>query len=215
MKTARTLSVICGLLVAIFGTASGQISDNTSYGISTGSKIWFDGTSTLHGFKAVSDSVDGSVTVRSLPTVVDTAMNALQVSGADVSIRVRTLKSGDEGLDKNMYKSIKIDKFPRIRYKLISAEVNDSADTAKGTVYLKTKGNLSIAGITRQIEMNAELSRTSDGEFLLKGMKPILMSKFGIEPPTMMFGIIKVGDKVVVYFKIHLRPLKPKALTKK
>lgn len=213
MKTTRTLGMICGLLVAILGTASGQTAEKTNYRISPGSRIWFDATSTLHSFKAVSDSADGSVTVKNFPTKGVSAVDTFRLSAAEIFVPVRTLKSGDDGLDKNMYKSMKTDKFTGIRYKLVSAEVNDRAVSAGDTLDLKTVGDLTIAGITRQIEMNAGLSRTTDGTLVLTGMKSILMSNFGIDPPTMMLGVIKVGDKVVVHFKLVLKQEKSQTLT--
>lgn len=215
MKTTRTLSIICGLLFAVPALALGQTTGNARYKISSGSKVWFDATSTLHGFSATSDSARGTITIEENSTAGETASKSATVLGADVSIPVVTLKSGENGLDKNMYKAMNVEKFPDIRFNMISAVVNDSADTVKDGIPLKTTGSLTIAGETRNIVMNAVLHNSPAGGMVLTGTKPIVMSNFGIKPPTMMFGVIKVGDKVKVHFSLRLKQAVTNALSER
>jgi hypothetical protein len=46
----------------------------------------------------------------------------------------------------------------------------------------------------------------ADGTYQATGSLPLLMSDFGIDPPTAMFGLIKVHDQITVRFKLIATP---------
>jgi polyisoprenoid-binding protein YceI len=70
---------------------------------------------------------------------------------------------------------------------------------------VKLKGNLTIAGQEKPVTIDASLALDAGGALRVKGSKEILMSEFGVRPPTLMMGTLKVRDRVVVNFDVVLK----------
>jgi len=66
---------------------------------------------------------------------------------------------------------------------------------------IDAKGTLTIAGVVREIGMAVTAVR--EGSMVrLRGGAPLLMTQFGIKPPTMMMGALRTADQVVVSFDL-------------
>lgn len=101
-------------------------------------------------------------------------------------------------MDKNVYEALKEEDHPEISYELKSTKYTK----ASGQEYEITAiGDLTIAGQTKEVEitMNGEFQ---DSMLKVEGSKSFNMSKFDVDPPTVMFGTIKTGDKITVDFSI-------------
>ncbi len=163
-----------------------------------GGKLWLEGTSTLHEYK--SDASKLTITVQSDPTkwpadAVQTLILGNAVTGVDVVVGVTGLHSGKDGLDKNMYKSLKAEKNPEIKFHL----GNYAATSADNGAKIDAKGTLTIAGVERQVPIT--VTAVKDGQNVrLKGNVALQMTQYGITPPKMMMGAIKVADAVTVSF---------------
>jgi polyisoprenoid-binding protein YceI len=70
----------------------------------------------------------------------------------------------------------------------------------------KTTGTLTISGQEKVISMKIDAERLSDGKATAKAEQALLMSDFGITPPSFMFGRLKVGDEIKVKFNLKAGP---------
>lgn len=135
------------------------------------------GTSTLHDWKMVSNETK---------TVFEN--DGSTITKLNVSVQIKTLKSGDTGLDEKAYETLKIDRNNIITFKLLEADI------AAGTI----KGVFKVLDKERTETLKPEvltLDRVS-GNFKVK------MTEFGLEVPSVMFGAIKSGDEVTVKYDI-------------
>ncbi len=135
------------------------------------------GTSTLHDWKMVSNETQ---------TVFEN--DGSKITKLNVSVQIKTLKSGDSGLDEKAYETLKIDRNNVITFKLLEA------DLAAGTI----KGVFKVLDKERTETLKPEvltLDRVA-GNFKVK------MTEFGLEVPSVMFGAIKSGDEVTVKYDI-------------
>lgn len=139
--------------------------------------IEIHGTSTLHDWKMVSNETN---------TVFEN--DGSKITKLNVSVQIKTLKSGDSGLDEKAYDTLKIDRNNVITFKLLEA------DTAAGTI----KGVFKVLDKERTEILKPEvltLDRVA-GNFKVK------MTEFGLEVPSVMFGAIRSGDEVTVKYDI-------------
>ena len=135
------------------------------------------GTSTLHDWKMVSNETQ---------TVFEN--DGSKITKLNVSVQIKTHKSGDSGLDEKAYETLKIDRNNVITFKLLEA------DLAAGTI----KGIFKVLDKERTETLKPEvltLDRVA-GNFKVK------MTEFGLEVPSVMFGAIKSGDEVTVKYDI-------------
>ena len=111
--------------------------------------------------------------------------------------------SGDEKLDDNMYEALKADDHPEISFRLLTDSIiSFSRDSMK----LNATGMLSVAGKEKEIDMTLLLIQSSTDTLTIEGSKELLMSEFGIDPPSMMLGLLKTDDKIVIHFQLHILP---------
>ena len=111
---------------------------------------------------------------------------------------VEDLKSSTNGLDKNAYKALQSDKYPDIKYKLSSVTIESQA-----AGYLaSTRGQLTIAGTTKEILMDVFLTVNADKSITCKGSYTLQMTEYGVTPPSFMLGVMKTGDDITLNFLV-------------
>jgi polyisoprenoid-binding protein YceI len=95
------------------------------------------------------------------------------------------------------------EKFPDVVYHLSHYELTKGMPD--GVLTAKCSGDLTIAGQTKSVTMDVEFRLGSDGA-AVKGSYTLEMSDYGIKPPTLMLGAIKVRDPVTIRFDLLLKP---------
>ena len=65
-------------------------------------------------------------------------------------------------------------------------------------------GKLSVAGARKTVSMYVSLVRGEGAAVRALGTTELLMTDFGVEPPSMMFGVLKTDDKIVINFNLSL-----------
>jgi hypothetical protein len=173
----------------------------TTFTVADGSRLWLEGDSTMHRFSSTASHFD--VAAELVPVAADprAAVVAGGLKGLRVSVPVSGLKSGEEGLDKNLRKTLKEDKAPAIVFTLIDYQTEESKD---GALVIKAHGRLAIAGVEKEMVVEAAC-RFNGKDLDVSGAKDVLMSDYGIKPPTMMLGAVKTADKVTVRFALKLK----------
>jgi polyisoprenoid-binding protein YceI len=194
--------ILIASLVAI-ATAGAQTPDGVKLVVGPESELSFEGTSTLHAFHCKTTKLQVSASVD--PTYMEAKLSQMNrpLKSIEVVIPVKSLSCGNKGLEENMLKTLKADKFPEIRYQLSTYEIASAADNQ---VTLKSVGMLTVAGNQKQIEMIVKTERGADGKAVAVGTQSILMTDFGIKPPVFMLGALRTGNKIVVSFKLNVAP---------
>lgn len=199
-------TLITTAILALTATAAGaQGSEAVRLQLQSGSEISFTGTSSVRGFTCKTSTFDAQLSVIPAYASADLRNVARPIGAVTVSIPVRSLRCGNSGLETKMLKALKADQNATITFRLDSYEV-DAGATTTDAFTTKAVGSLKIAGRERAIDLRVRSERFADGSVTARGEREILMSDFGITPPTMMLGTIRTGDKVVVKFNLNARP---------
>jgi polyisoprenoid-binding protein YceI len=151
------------------------------------------GSSTLHDWESQITKAEwkGSFQIVNLSLV--------DIKFAEVKIPVESIKSTKgKMMDSKTYEAFNSEKYPFIVFTLTSAKINQAAGT------IEAKGNLSMGGTTRTIDLQANYKVLPSGELQLVVSKKLKMTDFKMEPPTAMMGTIKVGDDVTVTFDVTM-----------
>jgi polyisoprenoid-binding protein YceI len=165
------------------------------------SRVWLEGSSTLRDFKCDAAKLEGSVGTAAAAT--DLAVDRLQatVRSAEVIIPVADLDCGNGTMNGHLRKALKAGHHPLIRFQMVDHRVV-AAKNGEGTVTMT--GKLDIAGTEKTVTLDALASRDASGNLRVRGSKELLMADFGVKPPTLMMGLAKVKDRVVVHFDVAL-----------
>ncbi len=192
----KSVGMALALLAVLAGGAVAQGTNVVKLTLGPEKRIWLEGTSTVRSFKCTTQDFEAVPTPPPSPsTPLDKAVQAV-----DVTVPVKSLECGNGTMDEHLRKALKADANPDIRFELKSYEVG--AKTADGTS-VKAEGTLTIAGATRPIEVEGVVTPTATG-LRVQGEKQILMTDFGVKPPKLMLGTLKVGDAVTVHYDVVL-----------
>jgi hypothetical protein len=197
LYSALALALYSGAHTAV--AASPQAS--TPLGIDTG-RVTIAGTSNIHAYTAATTEI--RVTRVALaagvsgPAFWESVVKPGALEAFEIAIPAARLSSPKEGLDKNMHKALKVQEHPEITFRLTRLDAGIAPDR------LKALGMLQIAGVEREVTLDL-LTERKDAGLTVKGELRLLMTDFGIKPPTAMLGMLKTDPKVTVTFETVLR----------
>jgi polyisoprenoid-binding protein YceI len=174
------------------------ISANTAkntYTLSKDYTVTINGTSNLHSWDEKVTTVSGNGTV-------NWDNGSFELVAVNIKMDVHSIQSDmGSAMNNKTYKALKADANPEIIFalnvpvKAIQTNVNEKTVTAKG--------NLTIAGITKAVDMKVKISMEEKGKFVVEGSQSIKMSDYNIDPPTALFGTLKTGNEIVINFKTN------------
>lgn len=96
---------------------------------------------------------------------------------------------------------------PQLQFTIQSIEVQDMGSTME-RVKVATKVIIKIAGQRKETLIeNSHVLNYSDVQMELTGSQDFLITDFNLEPPTKMFGMVKVRDSINIQYQIHLLAL--------
>jgi len=192
MKSLKKISLV---IIAAFAMSATTVVES-KYVLSKNYTVTILGTSNLHSWNETVEMVsgDGSVTWNE-----DGSFN---LGAIHLKMEVHSIKS-DMGsiMNNNTYKALKADKNPEIIFTLTTPVNSIKAGTASTTI--SAKGTLSIAGVTRPIDMNVKVSIQDHTVLSFEGSQTIKMTDYNISPPTALFGTLKTGDEITINFKTN------------
>ena len=201
---ASVMRVALAMAIAAVSLAPAWADAPTVAGLGAGSRLWLEGNSTLHHYESTATKLE----VRMTGTETAANLDALEqmvrkgdVKGLEVSIPVAAMQSGKSGLDKNMRTALKADANPTITFRLERYEVANATDS----LVIDAHGTLKVAGVEQVIDVRAGAVRNGD-VLRIRGEKQLLMTQFGVKPPTMMMGTVKTSDQIVIRFDLRMTP---------
>jgi len=206
----KTLLAISALLAAT-ATAGAQSASAVRLRLDPASELSVEGTSSMHDWHCKTNKINAYVDVDPGYTK-DLTRVARPIAAVKVNIVVKTLTCGNSQMDRNMYGTLKADENQVIKYTLTGYDIlNGSASPTSFAA--STNGTLTVAGETKPIEMKISAERLADGQAVAQGEQKLLLTDFGIKPPSFMFGALKVGNEVKVKFTLKAGPELIAALT--
>jgi len=182
------------LIAAAFILVSGTIPVKNIYTISKGYTVSIHGTSNLHDWDETVEAVNGESTVNW------NGDGSFDLEAIHLKMSVHSIKS-DMGviMNNNTYKALKADANPEIIFSLrdairsIQVQPNENAFPAKG--------DLTIAGVTRPVQLQVKVLAQGREKLLFEGLQTIKMTDYGVDPPTALFGTLKTGNEISIRFK--------------
>lgn len=190
-----------GLILAGYGFGFAQ----TSFEARPESKVWIEGSSTVHDFDCESDRIEGRAEVPQISADEET------VSGSpdyDIEIRfpVKEFDCGRSRMNRDFYEALKADQFSDITFKFRGAQrLDDLSEEGEDYQLYEVTGELSISGETREISVRIKGKTSRENKTIrIFGSHQISMKDFGIDPPTAMMGMVKVHEELEVHFDLYV-----------
>jgi polyisoprenoid-binding protein YceI len=186
--------LIAVILMLAMNVNAGEFPASLTRFTSTDVSITVTGTSSLHDWEMQSDDA-----VSEVQFIVDNDGQPEKLESVMLRLQKTTLKSDRSGLDRRAYDAMNASRHPEIIFR-----ANGSGDLEQnGDKYeVSTKGELTVAGVTRTIDVNATCTNGNGNELVCTGSQNIMMSDFNIDPPVMMLGTLRTGDEITINYRI-------------
>ncbi len=176
-------------------------STNTPMQVDASSRLWVKGSSTVRGFECQAARFDAKV----VAAVPDAAAAVLEgekgVASVALSVETQKLDCRNGTMNGHMLKALKATEHPIITWTLAGYEVRKGAEG----VDLTLTGTLSLGGVTKELTIAATGKAGPEGTLQVTGTHELNMRDYGLKPPTLMLGTMKVHEKVVVNFDFLLK----------
>jgi hypothetical protein len=194
----RHITAITGLAVIFLLGLSGSLRAQDAYRVAD-PDIKVLGTSNLHNWTMEAKDVTCSANF-----VFGHGGNGLPQSLTELKlvIPIHNLKSGESGMDSRAYTALKADKFGTITYTSASAVI---VPGEKNQFQVKSKGTMTIAGVTQAVELIVGCQVNADGSITCKGSQQLKMTDYQIKPPSFMLGTLKTHDLLTINFSLILK----------
>lgn len=171
-----------------------------------GSSLTIDGTSTVHDWSVSTKLMSGTIefdTNFPLDPSAETIEEVKVQPKVEVSIPVRSIKSGQTRMDEVMHATMKRDDHPDATYKLVSLKPSETPRKSGDPLQFDSTGLLTVAGATKLVKFPVHFKNESDGKLKISGKTTVKMTDFGMKPPApkVALGFIKTGDEVDIQFE--------------
>jgi len=200
MRRTLSMSLLAVLILSgrVFAAPDGNEPAQGSHISLISAALSINGTSTMHDYTVSTKvlKVNGALTTA---TDIKELLQPGALQNFELQLPLNAFTSDKDGLTKQMFKAMKADKHPVITFKLTGYTVDPAAAGAT----IKATGTLTVAGVEKPVEVMLD-ARESAGGLQISGSRDLLMTEFGIKPPTMFMGMLKTHDKVTIKFAVQL-----------
>ncbi|HKS06172.1 MAG TPA: YceI family protein [Gemmatimonadaceae bacterium] len=160
------------------------------------------GTSTLRSFECRAKTLNAKVESATTDAVSAVLVGEKGVASVEFTVPSADLDCGNGTMNNHMLKALKATEFKTIAFTLASYEMRKDGDTTRAQML----GTLSLSGTQKSITLDATAVQGPDGTLRMTGAYQLNMKDYGIKPPTLMLGTLRVGEKVTVKFDLLLKP---------
>lgn len=195
------MKLVSFLLVAVCYILflDGAYSQAVKLNVAEDSKMSITGTSTLHDWTSEVQTIQGYVEVEESFLKKGKAKKGDEIAGVHVVVPVKSIISPRGAtMDKKTYNALKSEEHPEIIF-----DLKDNKIQADGDGYsINAKGDLTIAGQTKQVEFPVKAKLISAEKMSFEGSYKLNMVEYNMEPPSAMFGQIITGEEVEIKFEL-------------
>jgi polyisoprenoid-binding protein YceI len=197
-KNARlsllTLTVISAATIA--WTAADQ-----PVALQPNSRLWVDGTSSVRNYECKAGVIDLQAQASAPDVGHAVAGGGKAVVSVSLSVPVDKMDCANGTMNGHMKDALKAKDHANIEFNLTGYDLVKTADSAKITL----AGTLTISGIAKTISIPAVATDAGNGVLRVTGSYDLLMSQYGVKPPSLMMGMMKVHDPATVHFDLLLK----------
>jgi len=198
VRITSAIALAIGLLLS-----TARVQAQNSYQLLPESTMQITGTSTIHDWECDVEEMNLNTNLRDSITEGILPSTPEFINSLTLTVPVREIESGKGGMNRKIYGALKEDDHPTIQYRYSGGEIV-SSDTTSGTFTINATGDLTIAGVTKEVTFPVEGSFSDAGDLRFTGSYSLNMKDYDMDPPTAVFGTIRAGEEVTISFNVLL-----------
>ncbi|HMP86879.1 MAG TPA: YceI family protein [Lacibacter sp.] len=167
------------------------------------SRLFLNGSTNINTFQCFCNDVFQPAT---LTGNLQEGSRDIRFTRSRLLIQTNLISCKNKLMNKDLHKALKADEHTHIKLELREAHpLHNAAALELHTWYTyKAKALLTIAGITKPIDITVQLNKRTPTTYRLLASKDILMSEFDVKPRT-PFNMIRINDLIVINFDMQVQ----------
>jgi len=129
----------------------------------------------------------------------------LKLNGAILEIEVMNLDCSNRKMDEDLQCALKSDVYPGMFLNILEINYSGSLEEVLKSACTSSIVEITIAGTTKKAILNFNHIQYSGNMLSFKGAHQIDMLDFSIEPPQVLWGLIKVDGVINIDFELRVK----------
>lgn len=191
--------------VALSIVSGGNIGNVSKFVIDKNSVLQLNGTTNVSSFSCKCKEAyrPQSFSLR------NSLSDILEFTATSLPLEIAALDCGNKKMNSDMQKALNAQTYPKIKVELLKVQVEEDCFVLDECV----EDNLTTAKVYTQISMNGkskyywinvEVRKEAAHRLFVKGQKRLNMVDFGIKPPEVFFGAVKVNSAIDIVFDMGI-----------
>ena len=149
---------------------------------------------------------DDTYSQHSANLFVNGLKNNITFQGVILDVKTESLQCGNEVMNRNLYQMLNTDKYPFIVVELLQASTRNG-ESLNFSQWMNMTGKvyISLAGERRAQRIDFAAKQNSNGVYHFIGKHKISLNQYNLDPPTALFGLVKVNDVIIVKFDLFVK----------
>ena len=158
-----------------------------------------DGTANVRDWDSEVKKIDAEVVLKEFDLSDLSSLTAEHFKTLKLNMPVSDIESDSRRLTRNLQDYLKGDDHPYIKFNLKSIENVEAEDNNSAVV--TAIGIINAAGVDHEVTMTVNASVNS-GTVTFSGTQDLLMTDFGIDPPTAVMGTVRARDEIQIIYSL-------------
>ncbi len=191
---SSTLLSLAVLLLSPFG-----VPHDYPFEIEKGSKLYIEGTSNVNSFECMCTDEFNPQTAK---ITLSDDERQVWFTGTTLKLKTSLLDCDNSKMNRDLCEALKSEDYPYIRIDLHDALITEGTFDDPNGAKITCNASITITNIARKVSLNVKGRRLSSGRYRFISTKELLMTDFGVEPPTALLGLIKVRNSIRINFDL-------------
>ncbi|MBK7031808.1 MAG: YceI family protein [Ignavibacteria bacterium] len=123
-------------------------------------------------------------------------------TGTTLKLKTSLLDCDNSKMNRDLCEALKSEDYPYIRIDLHDALITEGTFDDPNGAKITCNASITITNIARKVSLIVKGRRLSSGRYRFISTKELLMTDFGVEPPTALLGLIKVRNSIRINFDL-------------
>ncbi|MFN1836139.1 YceI family protein [Balneola sp. MJW-20] len=194
LSSALLIPVVLGGLSDLNAQGTTEF-QSASVVLSNESKLTINGQSNVNDFSCVSEH---DLENDSLSYQYNFMGTDVELQGNPLTLKVDNFNCGKRGINRDFKKTLKHEEYPEIRINVKQLNGRESLDSLP----TMARVDIELAGVTKEFDIDLSEVSLYEDKTQVKGKKTLRMSEFNLNPPSPLFGLIKIKDEMVIDFNL-------------
>lgn len=160
-----------------------------------------DGGSTVRSWSCEASTLDVRIDANPGASLTSEGV-AAAVRALQVAVPTARMDCDNDTMNDHMWNALERDRHPEIRFRMARYTATPAE---AGALAIRLEGELDMTGQTHPVTL--ELRGTPhEGGLQITGTHTLNMTRWGIRPPRLMLGTLRVHEEVTLHLDLTLRP---------